>query len=247
VGGLVEYSILKPSPIQLAGDALESILYVVIVMTLFVALAEEMLFRGLLQRSYQNVLPSWSAILMTSIQFAVMHLGWLNPLEIAFAYVMGIFLGYSFWKTKSLIAPVTMHSVGNITMFLVAAYPELMLTPNAIALTIIIAAILLLPAMPWRGLLRPKAHAFSGTQAAGKRHLDPLENHLSRALKRSLQTARKSGSSTLSPHQQEKTEVNSGQYSVTRPVTVVCAYCGHALSGGERYCDVCGHQLFLER
>ena len=247
VGGLVEYSILKPSPIQLAGDALQSILYVVIVMTLFVALAEEMLFRGLLQRSYQNVLPSWSAILMASIQFAVMHLGWLNPLEIAFAYIMGIFLGYSFWKTKSLIAPVTMHSLGNITMFLVAAYPELMLSPNAIALTIIIAAILLLPAMPWRGLLRRKVHVFSGTQATGKRYLDRFEKHLSRALKRSLQTARELGSSALSVHQQESSRIDSGQYSVTRPVTVVCAYCGRVVTGGERYCDVCGHELFLER
>ena len=89
------------------------------------ALGEEMLFRGLVQRSYQKVLSAWSAILMASIQFAVMHLGWLNPLEIAFSYVMGIFFGYS-WKTKSLITPVIAHSMGNIIVFLIAAYPDVM-------------------------------------------------------------------------------------------------------------------------
>jgi membrane protease YdiL (CAAX protease family) len=152
VSGLVEYLILKPSPIQLAGDALQAILYVVIVMTAFVGLGEEMLFRGLIQQTYQRVLPTWSAILMASIQFAVMHIGWQNPLEILFAYAMGIFFGYMFWKTKSLITPVIAHSLGNIAMFLIAAYPDLMLDMKTIVFTILVATALLISAALWRNV-----------------------------------------------------------------------------------------------
>jgi len=150
VSGLVEYFVLKPSPIKLAGDQLQMILYVVIVMTVFVGLGEEMLFRGLVQQSYQKVLPAWSAIVMASIQFAVMHLSSLNPLELLFTYGMGVFFGYSFWKTRSLVVPVTAHSLGNINMFMLAAYPNLMLPRSAIALSALVPIVLLLCVVPWR-------------------------------------------------------------------------------------------------
>ncbi len=147
ISGPLEYYILKPSPIQLTGNPFQSILYVVIVMTLFVGFGEELLFRGLLQEAYQHVLPASSAIVMVSIQFGIMHYGWLTPLEILFSYGMGAIYGLSFWKTKSLITPISAHALGNIIMFTIAAYPESMLDPETTLIPIIIAAALVLVAV----------------------------------------------------------------------------------------------------
>jgi len=135
LSGLVEYYILRPSPISPIVDKMQALLYVIIVMTLFVGLGEEILFRGLIQESYQNVLPASSAIIMTSIQFSLMHYGWLNPLEILFACGIGAVIGYLFWTTRSLIAPVIVHALGNIVMFYLAANPNhflamLMIAPS---------------------------------------------------------------------------------------------------------------------
>ena len=229
LSGLGEYLILKPSPIRLAADNIQATLYVVIVMTLFVGLGEEMLFRGLVQESYQKVLPSWSAILIASLQFGIMHYGWFNPLELLFAYGMGIVFGYSFWKTKSLVAPVTIHSLGNIVMFHIAAYPELMLSRNALALTIIIAAVLLLPMAPWRGLSNPKLRICLLTRPVGKEYRSILKEHIGET----FMTARR----LLQETRKQRYEDD---------IIYICPYCRRALTGEESYCDICGQQLLLE-
>ena len=156
--GMVEYLILKPAPIQLTGDGLQAILYIIIVMTLFVGFGEELLFRGILQEAYQNLFPTWSAILMASLQFGIMHYGWFNPFEVLFSYGIATIFGYSFWKTRSLIIPITAHSLGNIIMFIVAAYPDTLFTSSAIGLTAILALVLILPALPWQQLRALKIH-----------------------------------------------------------------------------------------
>lgn len=84
---------------------------------------------------------------MVSIQFGIMHYGWLTPLEILFSYGMGAIYGLSFWKTKSLITPISAHALGNIIMFTIAAYPESMLDPETTLIPIIIAAALVLVAV----------------------------------------------------------------------------------------------------
>jgi len=241
LSGLIEYWILKPEPIQLAGDSLQAILYVIIVMTVFVGFGEELLFRGLVQESYQKVLPAWSAILMASIQFSLMHYGWLNPLELLFAYGMGIIFGYSFWKTKSLTAPITTHALGNIAMFIIAAYPHLMLTPTAIGLMAMIAVVLLLPVLPWRRLSELKMRALPPLKkeywSKAKKHFHEIPMTANRL----LQTMRESVSRTL--HKPEETLPLSDQYPPTSTAIGVCPDCGRVLTGGEIYCDVCGRRL----
>ncbi|MFQ6077124.1 MAG: lysostaphin resistance A-like protein [Candidatus Bathyarchaeia archaeon] len=115
--GWIEFCVLKPTPITPSGDILQNILYLIIVMTLFVGLTEEILFRGLLQRSLTDLLPWWKAIGISSVMFSLMHIGWLNPLEIPFAYSAGVIFGLLFYRTGSLIAPVTAHALGNIALY----------------------------------------------------------------------------------------------------------------------------------
>jgi len=255
VSGIIEYYILKPSPIRVAADNIQATLYVIIVMTLFVGLGEEMLFRGIIQESYQNVFPSWSAILIASIQFGVMHYGWLNPLELLFANGMGLIFGYSFWKTKSLIAPVTTHSLGNIVMFHIAAYSEIMLAPNVVWLTAIIAVLLLLPTLPWRKLPKPEIHIPRLTSSIKREQRGILKKHIDQPLRTIREE--KSGAPPLNRRKETRPDAtliryqgilhsirfSPSHYPFTPSIVIVCPYCRRTLVQKAKYCDICGQQL----
>ncbi|MCP8322215.1 MAG: CPBP family intramembrane metalloprotease [archaeon] len=118
--GLIEYPILRPQPVDIGPDMLHNALYLVITMMVFVGLTEELLFRGLLQNHMQGFMPRWQAVHLTSLIFALFHIGWLNPLEVVFAYGAGVVFGYTLIKTDSLIAPTFAHGFGNIVLYTLA-------------------------------------------------------------------------------------------------------------------------------
>ena len=74
---------------------------------------EELLFRGAIQDQLMRVWknPLW-AILVSSLLFGVVH-G--NPAQIPFACVIGIALGWVYYKTGSLLPCFFMHFVNNGT------------------------------------------------------------------------------------------------------------------------------------
>lgn len=119
--GFVEYFVLRPTPITTL-SLIRSLVYLVAVMMVFVGITEEFLFRGLLQRSLGDMLPPWQAISITSIIFALMHLGWLNPIEIVFAYAAGTIFGLMLYKTRSLIAPIIAHGFGNVILYTIVLF-----------------------------------------------------------------------------------------------------------------------------
>lgn len=121
LSGTIEYMLLKPPPLSSNLDPLQSTIYTILLMMVLVSFAEEILFRGLLQTSMSQILPPWVAIQIVSVQFGLMHLGWRSPIEVLFAYAMGFIMGFFLWKSKSLIAPILLHGVGNVVMFLLAA------------------------------------------------------------------------------------------------------------------------------
>ncbi|MFQ6081223.1 MAG: lysostaphin resistance A-like protein [Candidatus Bathyarchaeia archaeon] len=119
--GFVEYFVLRPTPITTL-SLIRSLVYLVAVMMVFVGITEEFLFRGLLQRSLEDMLPPWQAITTASLIFALMHLGWLNPIEIVFAYTAGVIFGLMFHKTRSLIAPIVAHGFGNVVLYAIVLF-----------------------------------------------------------------------------------------------------------------------------
>ncbi|MEM3694095.1 MAG: type II CAAX endopeptidase family protein [Candidatus Bathyarchaeia archaeon] len=118
--GLAEFFVLKPSPILKGAPIAETIAYVALVMAVMVGFVEELLFRGLFQASLERLLPPWQAIGMASVVFGLMHLGWMNPLEVLLAYGAGVLFGYLARATDSLLAPMVAHGFGNIVLYLVA-------------------------------------------------------------------------------------------------------------------------------
>lgn len=72
-------------------------------------LCEEILFRGLLLRAYED-LGQWKSIIITSILFGMLHLNIQNFIGPAF---LGILLGYVVYKTNSIFAGMLGHFINN--------------------------------------------------------------------------------------------------------------------------------------
>lgn len=72
--------------------------------TLWIAISEEMLFRGLLQTTF-GLIPA-------SIIFAVVHVRYLKKPVLLFVVVaMSFYLGYTYYLTNNLLVPIMIHFV----------------------------------------------------------------------------------------------------------------------------------------
>lgn len=90
-------------------------------------IAEELLFRGLIQGKLQDKYNKYLAVLISSFLFGLGHLNLEKlmfdlRLDYEWAYItflMGIILGFLFHKTKSIIPVIIMHIIGNLTVALI--------------------------------------------------------------------------------------------------------------------------------
>ncbi len=80
---------------------------------------EELIFRGVLQRSAVEAF-GWWGIIYVSLLFAVIHLIHQSLIDIAFVFVIAIFFGWVVKKTGSLFGVTLSHGIANIVLFLVA-------------------------------------------------------------------------------------------------------------------------------
>lgn len=109
-----------PAP-DVASTAVARTLFVSAVVFLFGAAAEEALFRGYLLQTLMRSWPSWVALLLTSILFALVHLS--NPnFTTAFAFAFlntalaGVWLAVAYVRTRSLWFAFGLHWSWNWTM-----------------------------------------------------------------------------------------------------------------------------------
>ncbi len=119
--GTVEYLILHPVP-TFPTFEVKYLFRDMAYMLLFVGMGEELLFRGLIQRDLARVFGWKWGLLGASILFAVMHLTWRSLPELGFVFIAGLILGFIYWKTKSLVAPIVLHGVNNTILVAVMPY-----------------------------------------------------------------------------------------------------------------------------
>ena len=88
----------------------------------FVAIAilapimEEVIFRKIMIDEFkQSTKKAWIAILISSILFGIVHL---NPAQIPFAFLAGIFFGWMYIQTGSILPSIVGHIVNNSFAFL---------------------------------------------------------------------------------------------------------------------------------
>lgn len=90
--------------------------FLLIVCTGFV---EEVIFRGVIQRSAVQMF-GWWGVVYVSLLFAIVHLIHNSLLDVVFVFVVGLFYGWVVKKTGSLFGVILSHGVTNIVLFLVA-------------------------------------------------------------------------------------------------------------------------------
>lgn len=122
VFGEAEYMIIgNRSLIQDISPA--NVLLFIIIMIFIVGLIEEFIFRAILQKRLEKILGSTGGILLASLLFGIMHSSYGTPFEMVFAFLVGGFLGYCFYRTKSL--PFVIMINGLINIFLFGIIPNL--------------------------------------------------------------------------------------------------------------------------
>ncbi len=119
--GMTEYFILRPEAPSPTFD-LSILLRDAVYMLLFVALGEELLFRAIIQRDLSETLSWTKALLLTSVLFGIMHLTWRTPEEVMFTFGAGMLLGYLYFRTRSLTAPIVLHGMNNLLLVSVMPY-----------------------------------------------------------------------------------------------------------------------------
>jgi membrane protease YdiL (CAAX protease family) len=84
---------------------------------------EEMLCRGIILRGLLKNYPPQKAILISAIFFGAVHL---NPWQAAPAFLSGLFLGWVYYKTQSVIPGMIIHATINISAtFFLPSYEHL--------------------------------------------------------------------------------------------------------------------------
>lgn len=93
--------------------------WLIIGVSIMAPVAEELLFRGIIQGELRKAMPEWLAIIIQAIIFALFHM---QPIQITYVLIPGILLGIAYAWSRSLWVPVLMHILFN---FLGSVLPAL--------------------------------------------------------------------------------------------------------------------------
>lgn len=119
--GTMEYFVLQPAAAFPAFEV-KYLLRDLAYMLLFVGIAEELLFRGLIQQDLMAAFGWKWALFGATALFAVMHLTWRSIPELGFVFLAGLVLGGLYLKTKSLVAPIIAHGINNVVLVGIMPY-----------------------------------------------------------------------------------------------------------------------------
>ena len=116
VFGEAEYMLIGSKALISDSDP-ANILVFIIIMIFIVGLIEEFIFRAILQKRLEKFLGPTSGILLASLLFGIMHSGYGTPSEMVFTFLVGCFLGYCFYRTRSLTFVIMINGLINIFLF----------------------------------------------------------------------------------------------------------------------------------
>lgn len=91
---------------------------------LLAPLSEEIVFRGaILKRLLQSPrLSTWAAIALSALLFALIHM---NPAQMPHAFVIGLLLGWMYWRTGSILPGMAFHWANNSVAYVMYnLYPD---------------------------------------------------------------------------------------------------------------------------
>lgn len=85
-------------------------------------IVEELLFRGAITRELLRRYRPGAAIVLSALLFGLAHF---NPVQMVFAFVLGLLLGWMYWRTRSLVPCIVFHVLNNgLSTWLSLRYPD---------------------------------------------------------------------------------------------------------------------------
>ncbi len=118
--GVVEYFILGPEAIA-TEFTWQEIWLPALLFLLCTGFVEEFIFRGVLQRTALGAFGGWG-IVYVSLLFAILHMGFLSWIDVAFVFVVALFFGWVVKETGSLLGVTLAHGITNIVLYLVLPF-----------------------------------------------------------------------------------------------------------------------------
>lgn len=111
-----------PNIMEQSFDILQSDWGGVLAIAIVGPVLEELLFRGAITKALLQQYNPTKAILFSAFLFGVFHI---NPAQILPAFLIGILLAWTYYKTESLIPCIFMHILNNsLAVYLSIQYPE---------------------------------------------------------------------------------------------------------------------------
>lgn len=80
---------------------------------LVVSIAQEFIFRSLIQTQLQKLITPAKAILVVAILYSGAHIFWMDPLILFLTFMAGLGWGYLWWKYPNLYLISVSHSIFN--------------------------------------------------------------------------------------------------------------------------------------
>lgn len=111
-----------PNIMEQTFDILQSGWGGIIAIAIIGPVLEELLFRGAITKALLQQYNPTKAILISALLFGVLHI---NPAQIIPAFLSGILLAWTYYKTASLLPCILMHIVHNsLSVYLSIKFPE---------------------------------------------------------------------------------------------------------------------------
>lgn len=83
----------------------------------FAPVVEEVVFRGAILRALLGWTKShWIAIIISAVMFSLIHF---NPAQMPHAFLLGLLIGWMFYRTGSIIPGILLHFVNNTTAYII--------------------------------------------------------------------------------------------------------------------------------
>ena len=93
-----------------------------VMLCLAAPILEELIFRGIILQGFLKNYSPKKAIIWSAILFGLVHL---NPWQFIPAVVLGIFIGWVYWKTRSLFPGIFIHFIANTTSYVSSLFIDI--------------------------------------------------------------------------------------------------------------------------
>ena len=97
-------------------DLVQPNIYSFLAAVIFAPVLEELLFRGIILEGFLHNYSPKKAIMWSALIFGIAHA---NPLQFLDAFFAGLFIGWIYFRTRSLIPGIMIHFINNLIVFII--------------------------------------------------------------------------------------------------------------------------------